>query len=164
MQQFNDIYFAGGCFWGVEAYFKLIPGVKQVSVGYANGFTQNPSYEDVCYGNSGHAEAVKVTYNPQELSLSQLVSAFFEIIDPLSLNRQGNDRGSQYRTGIYYTNQEDCAVVANVMAEEQKKYNQPLAVELLPLEHYYLAEEYHQDYLTKNPNGYCHINLNKFKH
>ena len=159
----KDICFAGGCFWGVEAYFQRIPGVKATSVGYANGRISNPTYDDVCYRDSGHAEAVQVTFNPSEISLHDLLRQFFKIIDPLSVNRQGNDRGSQYRTGIYYTDPEDREAAAEVMVKVEAEYGQPLAVELLPLENYTLAEDYHQDYLTKNPGGYCHINLNSFK-
>lgn len=155
----QEIYFAGGCFWGVEEYFSRIPGVQNVTVGYANGNTQNPTYEQVCSGKTGHAEAVHVVYDPQRVSLKTLAEQFFTIIDPVSVNRQGNDRGSQYRTGLYYVQAADRPVLEAVMAAEQKKYTKPLAVELRPLENYYLAEDYHQDYLKKNPGGYCHINF-----
>ncbi len=160
--QYKVIYFAGGCFWGVEEYFSRIPGVMETSVGYANGNTENPSYEDVCYRDTGHAEAVEVTYDPARIPLSGLVEAFFKIIDPLSLNRQGNDVGSQYRTGIYYIDAADAEFIAGVVAEEQKKYARRIATEVEPLKNYYPAEGYHQDYLKKNPNGYCHINLDRF--
>ena len=159
----RDIYFAGGCFWGVEEYFSRIPGVSDASAGYANGTTENPSYEQVCSGKSGYAEAVHIRYDPQLVSLRTLAEQFFKIIDPLSVNRQGNDVGSQYRTGMYFLNAEDKAVLASVMAEVQKKYDKPLAVELLPLQNYYPAEEYHQDYLKKNPGGYCHIRFDSLK-
>lgn len=159
LDNLKEIYYAGGCFWGVEAYFSRIPGVNQVTVGYANGTVENPTYEEVCSHTTGHAETVHVIYDPERVSLRTLTEHFFKIIDPLSLNRQGNDIGNQYRTGIYYTDEQDLAILRKVMEEEQKKYDAPIMVELLPLASYYLAEEYHQDYLVKNPNGYCHINF-----
>ena len=159
----KDIYLAGGCFWGVEAFMARIPGVADVTVGYANGTTENPAYQDVCGGNTGHAETVHVAYDPSQVSLQKLLTAFFTIIDPASKNRQGNDIGSQYRTGVYYTNPEDRAEAEKVFALEQTQYKKPIAVELKPLSNYYLAEEYHQDYLEKNPNGYCHVNFEKLE-
>ena len=155
----RDIYYAGGCFWGVEEYFSRIPGVHDVSVGYANGRTKNPTYEDVCRRDTGHAETVHVRYDPDTVSLKTLTERFFAIIDPVSVNRQGNDVGVQYRTGIYYARNEDKSALEEVMREEAKKHSAPLAVELQPLSHYYLAEEYHQRYLKKNPGGYCHIDF-----
>ena len=159
----RDIYFAGGCFWGVEEYFSRVPGVYDVTVGYANGAKDNPTYKEVCSGKTGHAEAVHIRYDPKTVSLKTLAEQFFKIIDPVSVNRQGNDIGSQYRTGMYYVNDEDRLILASVMSEAQKKYDRPLAVELTPLQKYYLAEEYHQDYLKKNPGGYCHINFDSLK-
>ena len=159
----QDIYFAGGCFWGVEEYFSRITGVHEVTVGYANGSKANPTYEEVCSGNTGHAETVHVVYDPAIVSLKTLAQQFFKIVNPLTINRQGNDVGSQYRTGIYYVNAENKDTLRSVMEEVQKKYNKPLAVELMPLKAYYLAEEYHQDYLRKNPGGYCHINFDSLK-
>ncbi len=159
----RDIYFAGGCFWGVEEYFSRMPGVHDVTVGYANGSKENPTYEEVCSGRTGHAETVHVRYYPKIISLKTLAEQFFTVIDPTSLNRQGNDVGSQYRTGMYYVREEDKAVLEAVRAEVQKKYAKPLAVELVPLQKYYLAEEYHQDYLKKNPRGYCHIDFSSLK-
>lgn len=155
----RDIYYAGGCFWGVEEYFSRIPGVRDVSVGYANGTTQRPTYEDVCYRQTGHAETVRVRYDPDAVSLRTLTEHFFKIIDPVSLNKQGNDVGVQYRTGIYYVSESDKSALEAVMREMQKKHSAPLAVELLPLANYYPAEEYHQHYLKKNPGGYCHIDF-----
>ncbi|MDR0564146.1 MAG: bifunctional peptide-methionine (S)-S-oxide reductase MsrA/peptide-methionine (R)-S-oxide reductase MsrB [Azoarcus sp.] len=160
---FHEIYFAGGCFWGVEEYFSRIPGVQDVTVGYANGTKENPTYEEVCSGKTGHAETVHVRYDPKTISLTTLAEQFFKIINPISVNRQGNDIGSQYRTGMYYTNDADKKILASVMAEVQKKYNKPLAVELQPIKNYFLAEEYHQDYLKKNPGGYCHISFDSLK-
>jgi len=155
----KDIYYAGGCFWGVEEYFSRIPGVYDATTGYANGITANPTYEEVCSGNVGHAETVHVRYNPDIINLKTLTAQFFKIINPLSVNRQGNDIGSQYRTGVYYTNESDKAIIQSVFDTEQHKYAQKIATELLPLKNYYLAEEYHQDYLKKNPNGYCHVDF-----
>lgn len=161
--QIQDIYFAGGCFWGVEEYFSRIDGVHHVSVGYANGNTPNPTYQEVCSGTTGYAETVQVSYDPDVVSLKTLAEQFFKIINPLSINKQGNDVGSQYRTGIYYVNAADEKILRGVMTEVEKKFNKPLAVELLPLQTYHLAEEYHQDYLKKNPRGYCHIRFDSLQ-
>ena len=157
--ELKNIYFAGGCFWGVEEYFSRIPGVVEVSVGYANGITSNPGYREVCEGNTGHAETVHVRYEPAQVSLKTLTEQFFKIVDPLSVNRQGNDVGSQYRTGIYFVDSADKDVIAQVMQTVQADYSKTLAVELQPLTSFYRAEEYHQNYLKKNPGGYCHINF-----
>lgn len=159
MNENRTIYFAGGCFWGVEEYFRRIPGVVRTEVGYANGDTQNPTYEDVCYNHTGFAEAVKVEYDPARLELKTLIRQLFKIIDPLSKNKQGNDVGTQYRTGIYYVTEADKKAAEEVMAQEQQKYKREIATELLPLQNYYTAEEYHQKYLVKNPGGYCHISF-----
>lgn len=155
------IYLAGGCFWGVEAFMKRIPGIIQCEVGYANGNTNNPTYEDVCHHNTGHAECVKVEYNTEIISFANVLKAFFSIIEPTLENRQGNDIGSQYRSGIYYTDEKDIYTIFDVIKEEQTKYTKKIVTEVLPLDNYYRAEEYHQNYLDKNPNGYCHINLSK---
>ena len=156
----REIYLAGGCFWGVEGYFKRIEGVKDTTCGYANGKTANPSYEDVCRHNTGHAETVKVLFDTDVINLEDLLIYYFRIIDPVSVNKQGNDVGTQYRTGIYYTDESLLPVIKAAVEREQRKYNEKIAVEVLPLENFYSAEEYHQNYLDKNPNGYCHINLN----
>ena len=161
--ELRDMYFAGGCFWGVEEYFSRIPGVHDVTVGYANGAKESPTYEEVCSGKTGHTETAHVRYDPNAVSLKTLAEQFFKIINPISVNRQGNDVGSQYRTGMYYVSDADKMILASVMADVQKKYNKPLAVELLPLQNYYLAEEYHQDYLKKNPGGYCHISFDSLE-
>lgn len=156
----KKIWLAGGCFWGVEAYMSRVPGVADVTVGYANGKTENPTYQDVCYNNTGHAETVEVSYDPARISLENLLAEYFEIIDPTSLNQQGNDRGSQYRTGIYYSDHDnDLPVIESVLVSQQKKYAKPIVTEVEPLKQYFLAEEYHQDYLEKNPGGYCHISF-----
>ncbi|WP_033541680.1 peptide-methionine (R)-S-oxide reductase MsrB [Planococcus sp. CAU13] len=162
-ENLEDIWFAGGCFWGVEAYMARVYGVYDVTSGYANGTTENPTYEEVLYKNTGHAETVHVQYDPERIDLESLVSQFFIIIDPTLLNQQGNDKGTQYRTGVYYENEEDRAVIDKVMAAEAERYDKPIVTEVEPLEHYYLAEEYHQDYLEKNPNGYCHIEFDSLE-
>lgn len=155
----REIYYAGGCFWGVESYFSRIPGVESVTVGYANGTTDSPTYEEVCTGNTGHAETVHLVYRPDQVSLKDLTAHFFMIIDPLAENRQGNDVGSQYRSGIYYTEEADLETLQTVVDTEQAKYDKPLQTELLPLRCYYLAEDYHQEYLVKHPGGYCHVDF-----
>ncbi len=152
----NTIYFAAGCFWGSELFFKQFAGVLDTQVGYANGPTADPTYKDVC-NDSGHAETVKIEYDPAVISLEQLIDYYFMIIDPLSVNKQGGDIGVQYRTGIYYVSEDQRPVAEKKMAELSSKLGQKLAVELLPLQNFYPAEEYHQDYLNKNPGGYCHI-------
>jgi peptide methionine sulfoxide reductase msrA/msrB len=153
----REIWLAGGCFWGVEAFFKKIPGVIKTGVGYANGRTERPGYYDIA--KTGHAETVLVTYDPARVSLTELISYYFLIIDPTSLNKQGNDRGTQYRTGIYFREAKDKPVIESAVAAEQKKHARKIVVEVLPLSNYYSAEEYHQNYLDKNPGGYCHIDL-----
>ena len=155
--QLRDIWLAGGCFWGVEAYMTRVPGVADTTVGYANGRTDNPTYEDVCYRNTGHAETVHVRYAPERVSLDALLRQFFQIIDPTSRNRQGNDHGSQYRSGIYYLDPADLDVIRQVVAEEQDKHQRPIVTEIELLRRFDAAEEYHQDYLEKNPQGYCHV-------
>ena len=162
-EKLEDLYLAGGCFWGLEAYMTRIYGVYDVTSGYANGDTENPSYEDLIYRNSGHAETVHVKYDPERVDVETLLAYYLKVVDPTSLNKQGNDRGSQYRTGIYYTDEAELPRIQAVLTKEQEKYEKPIVIEVEPLEHYYLAEEYHQDYLEKNPNGYCHIDLNEVK-
>ena len=160
----EKIYLAGGCFWGVEKYLGLLPGVIATSVGYANGRAScpNPSYEEVCRENTGHAETVEVEYDPSQVSLAFLLERFFEAIDPCSLNRQGADVGAQYRSGIYYIDEFDVGVIRESLERLQAAHDKPVVVEVEPLAHYYLAEEYHQKYLDKNPGGYCHIGRAKF--
>lgn len=152
------IYLAGGCFWGIEKYLSLIKGVQSTEVGYANGNTANPTYEEVCNG-SGHAEVVKAEYDEDIIPLAFLLDLFYESINPVSVNRQGGDSGIQYRTGIYYVNESDREIIDNSIGDLQKRFNKPIAIEVKPLESYYRAEEYHQKYLDKNPNGYCHIGI-----
>ena len=152
----KTIYFAGGCFWGTQKYFDQFEGVTRTEVGYANGPSEVPSYQEVC-ASSGHAETVRVCYDPERMTLTKLLECFFSVIDPLSVNRQGNDVGVQYRTGIYYTDEDQLAEVQAAYSREEAKYGQPLAVEVAPLANFYSAEEHHQKYLEKNPGGYCHI-------
>ena len=154
----STIYLAGGCFWGCQKYFDLMTGVTETEVGYANGPTANPSYQDVC-ADAGHAETVRVAYDPEQLPLRALLEAYFRVIDPVSVNKQGGDEGIQYRTGIYYVDEADLSVIRAALDELAKGYDRPLAVECLPLQNFYPAEEYHQKYLEKNPNGYCHIHF-----
>ncbi len=158
----KTIYFAGGCFWGVQRFFDQFDGVKETIVGYANGKTANPTYQDVKSQVSGHSETVKITYDENNITLNQLLEYFYMIIDPLSLNKQGEDEGISYRTGIYYTDMNELNIIQSFTNEMQKKYDEKIVVEVLPLEHFYNAEDYHQKYLEKNPTGYCHIPFHMF--
>lgn len=155
----KEIYLAGGCFWGVEEYFSRIEGVVDTDVGYANGTKLEPTYKEVCTGLTGHSETTYVKYDESIVTLEHLIQRLFRIIDPTLLNRQGGDIGNQYRTGIYYTDEADVKTIVKVKDEEQKKYKDSIVTEILPLEYYYPAEEYHQDYLKKNPGGYCHVDM-----
>ena len=157
----KTIYFAGGCFWGIEGYMEKIYGVYDATSGYANGKTENPTYEEVSTGETGHAETVKVQYEPKKISLEKLLSYFLMVVDPTSLNKQGNDEGTQYRSGIYYVNDSDRDIIVEKLKKEQKKYDDEIVVEVKKLNNFYNAEDYHQDYLVKNPKGYCHIDLSK---
>lgn len=159
----SEIYFAGGCFWGVEKYFQNISGVIATDVGYANGKIENPTYEQVCRGDTGFAEAVHVVYDPVQAPLRFLLEQFYKVIDPTSLNRQGNDRGSQYRTGVYYTADADRGIIEESLKELSYSYSRPIAVECSPIRCYYKAEDYHQRYLKHNPAGYCHISSKRFE-
>lgn len=159
----KTIYFAGGCFWGTEHYFKMIKGVVGTTVGYANSIIENPSYKDVCSGDTLAAETVKVDYDPSLVSLEFLTRMFFHAIDPTSLNRQGNDIGTQYRTGIYYTDNEDLAEIYKVFEEQRSTTEGEIVVEVKALQNFYAAEDYHQDYLDKNPDGYCHLPYTLFE-
>ena len=152
----RTIYLAGGCFWGMQKFFVQFDGVIYTKVGYANGPDKAPSYQDVCK-SSGHAETVRIDYDPGRIPLKHLLAYYFLVIDPLSVNRQGNDRGIQYRTGIYYTDDSQLLEIREVYQAEEEKAGAKLAVELEPLQNFFPAEEYHQKYLDKNPGGYCHI-------
>jgi peptide methionine sulfoxide reductase msrA/msrB len=158
----KEIVLAGGCFWGTEKYFQEIKGVTKTQVGYANGKTMDPSYDEVRSGNAEHAEVVKVTYEPEIVSLGFLLEMYYAVIDPVVINRQGNDRGIQYRTGIYYEDASDESVIRGSLEKLQKEYRELLGIEVERLNNYAPAEGYHQNYLNKNPGGYCHINEASF--
>ena len=158
-QEQRIIYLAGGCFWGLEAYMERIQGVTDAVSGYANGKGDTTNYQ--LLHATDHAETVKVTYDPNKISLDKLLQYYFRVIDPTSINKQGNDRGRQYRTGIYYQDGADKAVIEQALAQLQTKYKKPVQIEVQPLKNYIVAEEYHQDDLKKNPNGYCHIDITK---
>ena len=153
----KQIHLAGGCFWGTQHFLKQIRGIISTAVGYANGNTENPTYKEVYTDLTGYAETVSVEYDPAVISLARLLELYFLTIDPTSLNHQGEDEGTRYRTGIYYSSKEDLPTIREAMEREAAKYDKPLAVEVEPLKNFYPAEEYHQDYLDKNPTGYCHI-------
>ena len=152
----KTIWLAGGCFWGMQKFFDQFEGVLRTEVGYANGPDKAPSYEEVC-ADSGHAEALRIDYDENLISLTELLKYYFMVIDPLSVNRQGHDEGIQYRTGIYYTDETLLPEIRAVWQAEEEKAGAKLAVELEPLRNFFSAEEYHQKYLDKNPGGYCHI-------
>ena len=147
----------------MEHYFKMVRGVTDTEVGFANGNTPNPSYKEVYTDATGYAETVRVTYDEAAVTLESILELFFKAIDPLSVNKQGEDEGTRYRTGIYYVNEDDLPTINNVFAEEERKAGAPMAVEVLPLKNFYAAEDYHQDYLDKNPGGYCHISNELFE-
>lgn len=153
----EKIYLAGGCFWGLQKFMDQFDGIVQTTVGYANGKTENPTYEDVKSQSSDHSETVEVIYNPSVITLREILEKFYLVIDPTSLNKQGEDEGRSYRTGIYYVTAEDLTVINDVTSSEQAKHDKKIVVEIEPLKNFYPAEEYHQKYLEKNPGGYCHI-------
>ena len=153
----HTIYLAGGCYWGAEKYLSNIAGVLETEVGFANGHIESPAYVQVKRGDTGHAETVRVGYDADALPLEKLLRLFFRIIDPTSFEKQGEDVGNQYRTGVYWTDPADAAVVLTELAVLQERYAEPLVVEACELDCFYPAEEYHQKYLDKNPGGYCHV-------
>ena len=157
----RTIYLAGGCFWGMQKFFDQFEGVVGTEVGYANGPDAAPTYQQVCQ-NSGHAETLRVDYDPEVISLTALLGYYFMVIDPLSVNRQGNDTGIQYRTGIYCDDPAQLGEIEAVCREQETQLGAKLAVERKPLENFFSAEEYHQKYLEKNPGGYCHIPQSMF--
>lgn len=159
----KTIYFAGGCFWGMEKYLSLVPGVLHTQTGYANGRTENPTYQQVCHENTGHAETVKVEYEDTTVSLWQLLWKFFRAIHVTSVNRQGPDIGTQYRSGIYHTDARDLPIILQALRVLQEQNTDAVAIESLPLSHFFTAEAYHQAYLDKNPGGYCHISPEKMQ-
>lgn len=155
----RKIYLAGGCFWGIQAYFARVAGVLESSVGYANSQIANPSYELVCSGVSGAVEALELCYDEKHLELSEIVDRLLAIIDPAALNYQGNDIGTQYRNGVYYLQESDEAVIQERIRAWEQQNARRAATEVMPLQNYYLAEPYHQNYLQANPQGYCHIDV-----
>jgi peptide-methionine (S)-S-oxide reductase len=159
----KKIVLAGGCFWGVEEYYRRLKGVEATRVGYAQGTLSNPSYQDVCSGETNHAEVVEITYDEQILSLDSIINHLFRICDPCSLNRQGNDVGTQYRVGIYPDSQAEIERIKVLIHSKQAAYARPIVLEIEKLRDFYDAETYHQKYLIKNPGGYCHVNMNLIK-
>ena len=155
-RKMKTIGLAGGCFWGMQKFLDQFPGVVQTETGYANGPEGPVSYQEVC-ADSGHAETVRVLYDENRISLPELLKFYFMVIDPLSVNQQGHDKGIQYRTGIYYTDDSQLPEIMDVYRAEEEKAGASLAVEVRPLGNFCSAEEYHQKYLDKNPDGYCHI-------
>lgn len=156
----KTIYLAGGCFWGTQKFFDQFTGIIETEVGYANGKYDNPTYEEVCHNDTGHAETVKICFDEKVITLTEILGYYFLTIDPLSVNRQGGDIGEQYRTGIYYDDESLVPEIEGAVSHEAEKVGKPLAVEVKPLENFSSAEEYHQKYLDKNPGGYCHIPKN----
>ena len=159
----KEVYFAGGCFWGTEHLFQQVRGVVGTEVGYANGKTKNPTYEEVVSHTTGFTEAVKVKYDADEVDLKLLIELYFKSIDPTTLNRQGNDVGDNYRSGIYFTDANTEAIVKAEVEKLAKNYSKPVVVEVETLKNFYKAEDYHQDYLNANPGGYCHIEPGLFE-
>ena len=155
----RKIYLAGGCFWGIQGYFSRVAGVLESSVGYANSRIANPSYEIVCSGRSGAVEALELCYDEGRLELGEIVDRLLSIIDPAALNYQGNDIGTQYRNGVYYLQESDEAVIQERIKLWEQHNGRKAVTEVLPLQNFYLAESYHQNYLQANPQGYCHIDI-----
>ena len=158
MSEPQTIVLGGGCFWCTEAVYVKVRGVTDIESGYSNGEAHRPSYEQVCSGTTGHAEVVKLTYDPQQISTRQILEIFFVVHDPTQLNRQGNDAGTQYRSGIYYTSEEQRQVAEDMIREmsQDHLFERPIVTEVKPLANYWPAEEYHQDFFEKNPHqGYC---------
>lgn len=156
----KKIVVAGGCFWGVEEYYRRLKGVESTRVGYAQGISENPSYKEVCSGKTNHAEVAEITYDPTVISFEKILEHLFRMIDPTSLNRQGHDIGTQYRVGIYPENEEDLLAAKAYVDSRRAEYTKPLVLEVEMLRDFYDAETYHQKYLVNNPTGYCHVNMN----
>lgn len=159
----ETIYLAGGCFWGTQHFLRKIKGVVSTEVGYANSTVSHPTYKQVCDGGTHAAETVKVDYDPSQIALADILSLYFLTIDPTSVNRQGGDRGEQYRTGIYYTDEEQKEIATRFIGSIRHRFSLPIAVEVLPIQNFYPAEQNHQDYLINNPGGYCHVDPRLFK-
>lgn len=153
----EKIYLAGGCFWGMQRYFDQFDGVLKTTVGYANGNSEDPAYKDVKAGLTGHAETLEIEYDPEKISLRDLLDKYFLVIDPISVNKQGEDTGISYRTGIFYVDHKDLPTILDKMSDVQEQYSEKVAVIVEKLYNFYPAEEYHQKYLEKNPGAYCHI-------
>ena len=153
----KTIFLAAGCFWGAQHYLKQIRGIIETETGFANGNTDNPTYKEVYTDRTGYAEAVRVVFDPEVLPLKRLVQLYFDCIEPTSVNQQGEDKGTRYRTGIYYIEPEDRLTIQEVYDEVQRGYSAPLAVEVEPIRNFFPADESHQDYLDKHPDGYCHL-------
>ena len=164
--RYQDIFFAGGCFWGTEKYFKLVKGVVETEVGYANGNTECPTYEQVYTDTTGYAECVHVRFDTEVTTVRRLAEMYFKAIDPTSVNQQGEDKGTRYRTGVYYVDPDKQGVgsILKQIFEEQSRIYGNIAVELMPLKNFVRAEDYHQDYLDKNPDGYCHLSPELFEY
>lgn len=159
----HTIHLAAGCFWGAQRYLQLIDGVISTRVGFANGNTDNPTYEEVYTDTTGYAEAVELTFDPSIVSLKFLLQMYFKAIDPTSLNKQGEDEGTRYRTGIYYSDEQYLNTITEVIVAEQANYDEEFQVEVAPLKNFFAADEYHQNYLVKNPTGYCHLPVALFE-
>lgn len=153
----KTITLAGGCFWGIQKYYDQFEGILETTVGYANGFTENPVYPDVKAQKTGHAEVCRIVYDENIISLKEILEYFYQVIDPTSLNKQGEDEGTSYRTGIYPEDKQDWKIIHEVTNQVQSQTTEKIVVELEELKCFYPAEEYHQKYLDKNPGGYCHI-------
>ncbi|MBG88206.1 MAG: peptide-methionine (S)-S-oxide reductase [Verrucomicrobiales bacterium] len=152
----QDLTLAGGCFWCVEAVYLRVPGVEKVVSGYMGGTTENPTYEQICQGNTDHAEVIRITFDPEKAAVKQLLEIFFTVHDPTTLNRQGNDVGTQYRSAIFYADDEQKHIAEEAMKSAQEKHTDPIVTQIVPKERFWPAEEYHQDYFNRNPgNGYC---------
>lgn len=163
MDKNKTITVAGGCFWGVEEYYKRLKGIISTEVGYANGLGENVTYREVCTGLTGHAEVTQLNYDSDVITLNKILDHLFRMIDPTSLNRQGNDIGTQYRTGVYYTNQQDQEIIEEFINSKKSEYEKNIVVEIAPLMNFVKAELEHQDYLEVNPGGYCHVDFSTIK-
>lgn len=158
-KDFKTVVVAGGCYWGVEEYYRRLEGIIDTQVGFAQGHTENPNYEEVCAADTNHAEVVFLSYNPAAISLEAILDHLFRIIDPTSLNKQGNDVGTQYRCGVYYTTDDEKQTITDFIKQKQADYKRPIVVEVEHLNTFWSADEYHQKYLVKNPSGYCHVDF-----
>jgi peptide-methionine (S)-S-oxide reductase len=159
----RKIVIAGGCFWGVEEYYRRLKGIEKTRVGYAQGTTEHPTYQEVCTGRTKHAEVVELIYEENVISLTKILEHLFRFIDPTALNRQGHDVGTQYRVGVYYEDDSDKEIIQAYITLRQKDYKSPIVLEVHKTDVFYDAETYHQKYLIKNPGGYCHVNMHLIK-